>query len=70
MRVIAFIDNPEVVEKILRQVDLWCGPAAFAPARPPPSMVPESIGPDFRIEYDTVPTNVPNNHPKTDSCPF
>jgi len=55
MRVIAFIDNPEVVEKILRHLKLWCGPAAFALARPPPSLAPESIQPDIRIKYDTMP---------------
>ena len=52
---IAFIDNPEVVEKILRHLNLWCGPAAFAPARPPPASEPESTEPDFRIELEPMP---------------
>ena len=55
MRVIAFIDNPEVVEKILRHLNLWCGPAAFAPARPPPASDPESSEPEFHIGYDVMP---------------
>ena len=46
MRVIAFIDHPEVVEKIIRHLKLWWGPAAFAPARPPPSPGSESISSD------------------------
>jgi hypothetical protein len=33
MRVIAIIDDPEVTEKILRHLGLWCGPSA---GRPPP----------------------------------
>ena len=55
MRVIAFIDNPEVVEKILRHLNLWCGPAAFAPARPLPASDPESSEPEFHIGYDVMP---------------
>ena len=55
MRVIAFLDTPEVVEKILRHLKLWCGPAAFAPARPPPRSDRESIKPDFRIDFDPMP---------------
>ena len=55
MRVIAFIDNQDVVEKILRHLNLWCGPAAFAPARPPPGSDRESTEPDFRIEFDPMP---------------
>jgi hypothetical protein len=53
MRVIAFIDNPDVVEKILRHLHLWCGPATFAPARPPPPpSLPES---EFSIGFDIMP---------------
>jgi hypothetical protein len=37
MRVIALIDQPEVVEKILRHLDLWTGSAAESKARPPPT---------------------------------
>ena len=47
MRVIAFIDNPDLVEKILRHLNLWCGPAAFAPARPLPRYDREPNEPDF-----------------------
>ncbi len=35
MRVIAVIDQGEVVEKILRRLGLWAGSSALAPARPP-----------------------------------
>ena len=31
MRVIAIIDNPEVTEKILRHLGLWCGPPSGRP---------------------------------------
>lgn len=56
MRVIAFLDNPEVVEKILRHMNLWCGPAAFAPARPPPpASGMESPEPEFNMGYDVMP---------------
>ena len=55
MRVLAFIDNPDVVESILRQMKLWCGPAAQAPARSPTGMAPESIEPDLWNEYKTMP---------------
>ena len=36
MRVIAVIDQPEVIEKILRCLGLWCGGTA---GRPPPGRV-------------------------------
>lgn len=49
----AFIDNPDVVEKILRQMKLWCGPAAFAPAKPPPP-ISGLEPPAFPMEYDTM----------------
>ena len=55
MRVIAFIDHPEVVEKILRHLNLWCGPAAFAPARPPPNSGRENSEADFPVEWDPMP---------------
>ena len=53
MRVIAIIDQPEVVEKILRHLNLWCGPAAFAPARPPPDS--DSPEPEYPVGYDEMP---------------
>ncbi|MBN8249214.1 MAG: transposase, partial [Verrucomicrobia bacterium] len=37
MRFIALIEEPIAIEKILRRLDQWCGPATFAPARPPPA---------------------------------
>ena len=55
MRVIAFIDNSGVVEKILRHLTLWCGPAGFAPALPPPDSDLETTEPDFRIEFEPMP---------------
>jgi len=36
MHFIALIVDAPVIEKILRHVKLWCGPARFDPARPPP----------------------------------
>jgi len=36
MRFIALIEEPVAIEKILRHLNLWCGPATFSPARPPP----------------------------------
>ena len=38
MRVVAVVDLPKVMEKILRQLNLWWGPATFASARPPPGL--------------------------------
>jgi len=36
MRFIALIEEPVAIENILRHLSLWCGPATFSPARPPP----------------------------------
>ena len=55
MRLIAFIDHSDVVEKILRHLNLWCGPVSFAPARPTPASDLESTEPDLRIEFDPMP---------------
>jgi len=33
MRVVAIVDPPKVMEKVFRHLNLWCGPATFAPAR-------------------------------------
>ena len=55
MRVIAFIDHSDVIEKILRHLNLWCGPAAFSPARPPPGSDLESSELDFRVEFEPMP---------------
>jgi len=52
--VIAFIDNSEVVEKIQRHLKLWCGPAAFAPARPSPGSELDTFEPHFRIGFDPM----------------
>ena len=62
MRLIAVIDKPEVVEKILRHLNLWCGPATFAPARPPPTgdgakpeqKVPSDFDFDPMPDYENV----------------
>ena len=35
MRFIALIEVPVAIEKILRHVNLWRGPATLSPARPP-----------------------------------
>lgn len=43
MRFIALIEEPLVIEKILRHLSQWCGPAQFAPARPPPEGQPPRV---------------------------
>ena len=43
MRVVAVVDLPKVMEKILRQLNLWCGPATFA-------SVPEELCESFDPE--------------------
>ena len=58
MRLIAVIDQPEVVEKILRHLELWCGPARFAPARPPPGTSSSLLSepePDYLAGSDPMP---------------
>ena len=52
MRLIAVIDQPAVVEKILRHLNLWCGPATFAPARPPPKGSGAEPEPSFSSDND------------------
>ena len=37
MRFIALIEEPDAVEKIPSHLNLWCGLATFAQARPPPA---------------------------------
>jgi len=54
MRRIAVIDNP-VVGKILRHLNLWCGPARFAPARPPPRMAFKEPEPGYLVASDPMP---------------
>jgi len=41
MRIIAFIDNPPVIEKILRHLGLW-----DPPERPPPPRHSRTLEPD------------------------
>lgn len=57
MRPIAVNDGPPVVERILKHLNLWCGPAHFAAARPPPSADPPEPEPepDFPIDSDPLP---------------
>ncbi|MSU34761.1 MAG: hypothetical protein EXS36_06540 [Pedosphaera sp.] len=55
IRIIAVIDNPSVIEKILRHLNLGCGPAKFAPARPPPSADTPQPDPQFPIDSDPMP---------------
>jgi len=55
MRLIAVIDQSEVLEKILRHLKLWCGPATFAPARPPPKGTGAESEPTFSSENDFDP---------------
>ena len=55
MRLIAVIDDSKVIEKILRHLNLWCGPATFAPARPPPSTGQSEPEPQFIVDSDPMP---------------
>ena len=55
MRLIAVIDDPNVVEKILRHLNLWCGQAQFAPARPPPQTILAEPEPDYLVATDPMP---------------
>jgi hypothetical protein len=58
MRLIALIEEPLVIEKILRQLSLWCGPPQFAEARSPlgdPVSNPKPIDGDFLIEAQIMP---------------
>jgi hypothetical protein len=59
MRLIAVVDDPPVVERILRHLNLWCGPAHFAPARPPPSGDLPEPDPNFPIDSDPLPDYEP-----------
>ena len=63
MRVIAVIDQHDVVEKILRHLQLWSGTLPLAPARAPPD---PHAGPwtrqpcddvDPTTDYENVPTD-------------
>ncbi len=51
MRVIAVIDQREVVEKILRHLGLWNGTPPLAPARAPPDA---NVGPWTRKPFDDM----------------
>ena len=51
MRVIAIIDQHDVVEKILRHLHLWSGTPPLAPARAPPD---PHAGPWTREPCDDV----------------
>ena len=53
MRFIALIEDPPVIEGILRHLNLWCGPATFALARPPPP-------PRGRCEVSESPSSAPS----------
>ena len=50
-----FIDNSEVIEKILRHLNLWSGPAVFERARPPPADDIAEPEARFLIESDPMP---------------
>jgi hypothetical protein len=44
-----------VVETILRHLHIWCGPATFAPARPPPPSGANLSESEFNIGFDIMP---------------
>ena len=55
---LALIEEPLVIEKILRHLSLWCGPPQFAEARSPhgePVSNPKPIDGDFLIEEQIMP---------------
>jgi hypothetical protein len=54
MRVVAFVDNPEGVEKVPRHLNLWSGPAAIAAARPPLASLLAISESDFQVEHDPI----------------
>ena len=54
-RMIAFIDNPDGVVKILGHLNLRGGQAAFSPARPPPKFDRVPNYQDFEMECDPIP---------------
>jgi hypothetical protein len=54
MRLISVIDDSGVIEKILRHLQLCCGPARFAPARPPPSTELWEPEPMFHVDPDPM----------------
>ncbi len=58
MRLIALIEEPLVIEKILRHLSLWYGPPQFAEARSPlgnPASNPQPIDGDFLIKKQIMP---------------
>lgn len=58
MRVIAFIDNPDAVEKILRHLDLWGRPETGGLRRLESVPVSSLMPPAFpMLDYDIVITD-------------
>ncbi len=58
MRLIALIEEPLVIEKILRHLSLWCGLPQFAEAGSPlgdPASNPQPIDGGFLIEEQIMP---------------
>ena len=63
MRIISFITDPEVIEKILRHIGRW------RPSRGPPA-TPPSPG-EYRVLYDESPPGdafLPDDVPPPDPC--
>ncbi len=58
MRIVSLIDDPEVIERILRHLSLWEQGVRVLPARAPPEIVDRVIEPCFDDPfpyYDTEP---------------
>jgi len=68
MRIVSLIDDPEVIERILRHLGLWEQGVRILPARAPPEIVDRVIEPCFDLsrrslakaddpfpDYDTEP---------------
>ena len=58
MRIVALIDDHDVIERILRHLGLWQQGVRVAPARAPPEIADRVIEPCFDDpfpDYDTEP---------------
>ena len=58
MRIVALIDESDVIERILRHLGLWAQGVRVSPARAPPEIVERVIEPwldDPFPDYDTEP---------------
>ncbi len=57
MRIIAFIEDEEVIKKILKHLGLW-----KIKARPPPRAIVAEKNPEYHIDYSTSQVPVSYNY--------